>query len=105
MSEVYTKKPTESRYSDKLTAMLGIAWSLEREGLKILRCDVDHTPMASIMVASDSGLDGWALAECDKHTEMVPFADGKYDDTPYQRQIVVPETDVMVYQLVHKEVE
>ena len=104
-NEVYTKKTTSSRYSDEVTAMLGVLWSLEREGIKIVRCEVDHNSVPQIMVASGADLDGWAVWECGQHTEMVPFADGRYPDTPYQRQIEVPETNVLVYQLVYKEAE
>lgn len=105
MSEVYTEMQTESRYSEKLTAMLGIVWSLEAEGVTIVSVNCDVHQQSEIHVSANSDLDGWAMLACGQHTEMVPFAEGRYFNTPYQRQIVVPGTDVTVFQLVYKEVE
>ena len=104
-NEVYTKSSVKSSYGDEITSMLGVVWSLEREGVKILRCDIDSKLTPEIMVESAADLDGWAVWETGQHTEMVPFAEGRFPETPYQRQIKVPETNVLVFQLVYKEAE
>ena len=104
MSELYMKTEKKSRCGDALVELTGVVWSLEKENVDIVSVRVGRdAEEVEIHVSQYEDLDSWALWACGQHTELVPFADGKYEDTPYQRQIVVPDTRVLVFQLVGKD--